>query len=212
MKKVIIAFAALVFMTQIAIAHAEAVTSSTAAVTQAVTKVVSLTPVQKAPSTKEVRTDSHASESAQTRTNRCSQLGEFTTAKASESATLSEQIATIQDKLQGIVTTFQSANQDTSKLQSAITSFQTAAAVCITNQQSFLDSINAAKEKMCTEGMTTGDSLKVALSRQTQRQQACRQMRDVFVQEVKPAVSELKDAYQKSNQTTSTTSTTQATP
>ena len=198
MKKAVIALASLVFVTQVAIANAQSVTEGTAVVAQTVTQAISVTPVQKATSDAQLQRDSLAAETNQVNSNKCTDFSTMETAKSEQFQTLNQQVSTIQDKLQAIVSTFQSLGQDTTQLQTAITSFQAAATVCMTNQQAYLQSISAVKERACVDQRIGGDVLRQALSARQLRQEGCREMRNVFVEQVKPAVVELRDTYRTS--------------
>lgn len=198
MKKAVVALASLIFVTQVAIANAQSVTEGTAVVAQTVTQAISITPVQKATSDAQLQRDSSAEETKQVNGNKCTDFTTMESSKSEEFQTLNQQVSTIQDKLQAIVSTFQSLGQDTSNLQTAITSFQAAATVCITNQQAYLQSISTVKERACVDQRVTADVVRAARSARQLRQDGCREMRNVFVKQVKPAVIELKDTYRTS--------------
>src|SRR3990167_963788 len=145
MKKVVIVLAAIVFASQVAIAHAETATTTilkTVKTTQNTEKKLS---VQKATSEAAVRTGKPTVDPKERFANRCAAMTTYAEQKESQFTKMEEQVASIQEKLQNIVATFQAQGMDTSELQSKITVLQTASTLCLSSQQELLTLINDTK-------------------------------------------------------------------
>lgn len=197
MKKVLIVLASIVFISQVAAARAESTTPAILKTVQVTQNTARNIAVQKATSEAATARTKQTANAKERMANRCVAMTDYVEQKESQYTKMEEQIATIQEKLQNIVATFQAEGMDTSQLQSTITALQTASTMCLSSQQEMLARLVDTKTRSCSadDSRELAAAIKLARSARLDRTANCAAMRETFVQQVKPAIAELKAAY-----------------
>ena len=210
MKKVVIVLASIIFISQVAIAHAETETSAVIQTFQTAQKIEKKLPVQKAASEAAARSTKPSTDPKERSANRCAAMTTYAEHKESQFTKMEEQISSIHEKLQNIVATFQAEGMDTSQLQNSITTLQTNATLCLSSQEELLVKINDTKARSCNgeDSKELTAAIKLAKSARLDRTTNCAAMRETFVQEVKPEVAALKAAYRSAQSPSKNSSTT----